>query len=145
MGLAFFEKRLHPLDKITRTKALGLINGLEFQRGRQVGCEAVIQSFLDFSQGYSRRAGEPRGDRVDRCVELFPRDDPVDHPQSIGFACANHISGRHQLKRARVTYRAWQEVSRAAIGHQSDLYEYLSEFCFFAGYQDVARESVVAA
>src|SRR5262252_6797048 len=112
MGLAFFEKRLDPFDKITRSKTLGLIDGLEFQRGREVGCEAVIQSFFDFFQGYSGRACEPRRDRVDGCVKLFPRDDPVDHSKSISFACADHISSGHQLKRPRVTNGAWQEVSR---------------------------------
>src|SRR5262249_45483673 len=132
---AFFE--------IRGAKTNALVDRLEFERGGEVGLQAIAQSGFDLRERDRRRVRQPLGQSVDRRVEFSRRHDMIDHPHLERLLRRNRIAQRHQLKRLVIPDQTRQEVSPASIRHQSDLDKSLAEEGLVRRDDDVSGERVI--
>src|SRR5947207_4070679 len=129
--LSLFEKSGDAFHEIVRMKTRVLIHRLEIKRRCEVVILTVVQAFLDLAQRNRSSHRKPRGHRIDCSVEFFKRNYSIYQSESECFACADDVTGGHQLECHRVADSARQKISRAAVRHQPDLYKHLSKLRLF--------------
>src|SRR5687767_9101854 len=124
---SFLEEGRDALYEVCGAETFALPRRLEFERGGEVGLQAVGQSGFDFRERDGGGARQSVGHRVDRRVEFTGRHDAIEHAHLEGLLRRDGIAERHQFESLVVSDQTRQEVSPAAVRHQPDLDEGLAE------------------
>src|SRR5215470_827276 len=124
---ALLEEGAHALAVVLRAHGIGLPEGLAFQGGGEVDGRRAVKERLREGGGDGRARGDRAGEGPRGALELRRGHHAIHESDAEGLRGVDDLAGEHHFLGLGKADQALEQPGAAAIGHEADLDEDLTE------------------